>query len=58
MLDNSNNNNRLVVEVQNGILFPVSHCRVLPPGEHNDMILELLPIYLESLMMIGVTGFS
>jgi len=28
----------------------MAHCRVLPPGESNGMILELLPVYSENFM--------
>jgi len=33
------------------------HCRVLPPGEFNGMILEQLPVYPESFMTIAPSVF-
>jgi len=36
---------------------PGAHCRVLPPGEFNDMILQQLPIYSESFEATAATVF-
>jgi len=34
---------------------PELHCRVLPPGEYNRMILEPLPVYSESFTTMAAT---
>jgi len=37
---------------------PMSHCRVLPPGEFNGMIPGQLAVYSESLMTTPVNIFT
>jgi len=35
--------------------LPISHCRVLPPGEFNGMVLELLAVCSKSVTVIAPT---
>jgi len=52
-----NNDNRKIQKIATsaarcGRSRPASHCRVLPPGEFNSIIQELLAIYCESFVTI------
>jgi len=36
-------------------ILPIPHCRVLPPGRFNGIILELSPVYAQSFMTTSLT---